>query len=487
MRGWIGLVGTFLPFLVILAAVGFLRGRRLWLFSLGVHSLSLVCLALLTAGFYSGAAGGPVYVVSPTLLGGGAWSSHTSLSWMFHNAALSLAAATVVLCFHFIGRPHLERSRATLGGMAGYLGCLLGALGAGNLFLFSLFVAGAIVPRFIFAGVDAKGEGIEAAKETGFLSIVALFCLLICVLVFSDAFRPALDQWFVIDGGTHAVLPGSIGFTLLLLAMAILAELPPFHGGGRKAFELYSIERAVPLALQSLFGFVLLFRFSIELFPKEFLHFGPALLGFFSLGTAYSAANLVGARGARDRIFWLRQCSLSLAAVGFFSATPMGWHGGAVLLFFQALSVPFLLVVLACHERRPGQWAIARIGEFPLFSVSTAAAVLFGLFLPVSVGFYGVLLVVWSLVGTRPWYLPFVILAVPVVALAGIRMMFFHLGGGERRDPEAAPMSDLSREEVAAILPLAALLFLLGLVPKILMGPIGVSAAGLLRAMGVQN
>lgn len=486
MRGWAGLIGVFLPLLVLIAgSLGLLRGRRLWAFSLAVHGASWACFVFLTSGFYS-LAGGGVAIVSPVILGGSPWSGDTALSWMYHDAVLSLAAATVVLCFHFLARDRLEASRATLGGIAGYLGCLLGALGAGNLFLYALFVAGALVPRLVFAGVDSRRDGIEAVKEAAFLWIGALFCLFVCVLVFSDPFRPGLGDWFRLSNHTHVVLPSSIGFVLILLAAGILSGMAPFHGSARKSFEFEAIEKAVPLALQALFGFVLLFRFSADLFPAELKRFGPYLLGFFSFGAAYCAANLVGARSARERIFWLQQVSLALAAVGFFSLRSMGWHGGAVVLFFQSLSIPLLLIVLACHERRAGALVVGDIGAYPYFALSTVAAVLFALFLPVSVGFYGLLLVLWSLVQAQPWYLPLVIAAVPVVALAGIRMMFFRLG--EESSPAGeTTMRDLSWPEFSAILPIAALLFFLGLVPKVLMGPIGVSAAGLLRAIGIEH
>ncbi len=206
------------------------------------------------------------------------------------------------------------------------------------------------------------------------------------------------------------------------------------------------------------------------------------------MGIAYSAICFLGSRSARDRVFWLQQVLSSFIAVGFFSFTIKGWHGAQVLLFFQSVTVPFLLLVLACHERRPSMLPLKEISRYPAFALSTALAALFALFLPLSVGFYGVLLVAWSLVGLHQWPLPFVILSMPLIAFAGVRIMYFRLG-----DLHPAPDSgtggfrDLQRDEIIAILPIGLTLLVLGLMPRLLMGPIGLSVAATMRALGFKD
>lgn len=480
MRGWAGLIGVFVPFVVLLVASwGPLRGRSLRIFSLFANVISWLCFVFLASGFYLGSR--PGLITSPFSMRASPWSVDLFLSWDYQSAILSLAVSSVVVCFHFLARNTLEGSRASLAGLSSFLGCLLGALGAGHLFLFSIFFAGSLVPRFVFAGVDGRDRTIEAIKETAFLGIVALFSLLTVVLVFSDPFKNSLGEWFHLSGSKYEVLPGAIGFGLLLLAAAISAGLFPFHGNARKNYEFETMERAVPLVLQSLFGFAILFRFSVGLFSAELKLFSPYLIGLFSVGLAYCAVGFLGSKRARDRIFWLQQVMNCLVAIGFFSLSRKGWHGAAVLLFFQALAVPFYLIVLSCHERRESL-PLNRITEYPLLSLSTAAAVLFALFLPISVGFYGVLLVVWSLVAEPSWNLPFVIVSMPIIALAGMSSMFFFMG---ERESQGSGSHDLTYEEVLAILPIGALLLLLGLLPRILMDPMGASVAALLKGLGI--
>jgi NADH:ubiquinone oxidoreductase subunit 4 (subunit M) len=60
--------------------------------------------------------------------------------------------------------------------------------------------------------------------------------------------------------------------------------------------------------------------------------------------------------------------------------------------------------------------------------------------------------------------------------------MFFFMG---ERDTHGTGNRDLTYEEVLAILPIGALLLLLGLLPRILMDPMGASVAALLKGLGI--
>ncbi len=95
---------------------------------------------------------------------------------------------------------------------------------------------------------------------------------------------------------------------------------------------------------------------------------------------------------------------------------------------------------------------------------------------------HGVLFVIWSLSGAHGWPLPVVTLAVPVIAFAGMRIMFFRLEGEAAADTRG-DFYDLAWEEVLAIAPLALILLVLGIIPSLILGPIGVSIATLLKGL----
>ncbi len=486
MRGWAGLIGVFFPFLVLfLASWGPLKGRKLWLVSLLANLVSWVGFVFLVIGFYQKNATDSGFVTSHFVLPQNPWSGPLGFRWDYQSAILSLAASSVIVCFHFLARQTLEASRALMAGLSAYLVCLLGVLGAGDLLLYSIFFAGSIVPRFIVTGIDIRESDINGLRETAFLTILALFSLLVVVLLHSEPFKNTLPEWFQLSAGEYFVRPGAIGFSLLLIATAIGAGIFPFHGNARKIFALDPVERSVPLALQPLFGFTILFRFTLNFFPQEVKEFSHVILGFFSVGISYCAISFLGSKSARDRVFWLQQAVSCLVIIGFFSLSRKGWHGASVLLLFQSLTVPFLLMVMSCHDRR-SPLQISRITEFPFFALSSVLAVLFALFLPVSIGFYGVLLVIWSLFAEQQWFLPFVIVAIPVMVLAGVNSMFFHLGEKDGKIQEGE-FRDLSREEIWALLPIGIVLLIFGVIPKVLVGPLGTSVSAVLNGLGIHQ
>lgn len=483
MNSYVGLLGTFLPLLgTIVAGLGTFGGRSLWLLSLLANLLAMLCLLILVAGFYSSGTGYDGIVTSPVVLDGSAWSPASGMHWVFHDAALALSVAMIVVSFHFIARRSLEDSRATVGSLGAYATCLIGALGTDNLLLFATFFAGSMLPRFIFSGVDAAPSRIGTVREAAFLTISAVLSLILCVLAFSGEFRPTLNEWFLLNGQHHFVLPGAIGLSLLLFAAAIGAGFFPIHGSGRRIFEAETIERAVPLALSPLFGFILLTRFAPLLFPAELVRFSPYLLGIFSVGALYCALCFMGAKQGRERVYWLQKAMGAFVAIGLFSLDPKGWHGALILLLFQTLVIPFVLFVLICQERR-GPIPLARVKDYPLFAFSAATAALSALFLPISMGFYGVLFVIWALAGKFDWPLLVTLISVPIIAFAGMNILFFRLeeaGSGARGD-----FHDLVMEEVAAIAPLGFILLLFGFLPKLLLGPIGSSVASVLKGLGL--
>jgi NADH:ubiquinone oxidoreductase subunit 4 (subunit M) len=484
MRGTAGVIGVFLPILVLLlASWGPVRGRTLWLISLFISFISAAAFLFLTSGFYLKIFAVDQQVSSLLILEKSDWFTEVGFRWTYFTTILSAAISMVVVCFHFLGRNIIENSRASTGALAAFLCCILGGIGSGNLFLFTFFYAGTLLPRFIFSGVESNDSGVVSIKEISFLQTIAVYALFVIVLIFSQPFRASLDSWLGVDFGVYEIRPGAVGFLVFLLAFVVSAGLFPFHGNLKKLYSLDPIVRAIPLSVYPALGMALVYQFAGEYFSKEIQLFSKPLCAVFSIGLLLSAINFWGAKGARLRVFWLQQAMSCLAAVGFFSLTEKGWHGAATLIFFQVITIPFLLMILDCHERRV-KIPLSKIAEFPFLALSTVTAVLVGLLLPISIGFYGAFLVVWGLVDVRPWYLYLLVLALPILILSGIQSMFFQLGerSGESQGRRA---QDFSKEEMFAILPLGLVLLLMGMIPKIFLDPLGNATITMLKKIGM--
>ena len=112
MRGWAGLIGVFIPFLVLLVSCGPIRGRALWSLSLLANAISWLCFAFLISGFYMGPK--PALFNAPFSMTGSPWSIDLFLTWDYQSAVLSLAVSSVIVCYHFLARSTREGSRASI-------------------------------------------------------------------------------------------------------------------------------------------------------------------------------------------------------------------------------------------------------------------------------------------------------------------------------------------------------------------------------------
>lgn len=483
MRADLGIVGIFLPMSIFLVASwGPIQGRTLWYLSLFLTLISAAIFLFFTSGFYFGAQQPDQWIFSRAILDQNAWFAEVGFRWSFWSSILSSAVTLAFLCFHFLGRRILENSRASTGSLAAFLCCILGALGSGNLFLFTCFFAGTILPRFIFSGIETKEENVISMKESAFLQLLAVYSLMIVVLIFSTPFQASLNEWFRLEFSQSEVLPGSLGFLIFMFALVIVTGMFPFHENMKKIFDLEPIERAIPLSVIPVIGQVLMFHFCSEYFAKELRMFSGPMCSIFAFGFFWSAVNFWSSKRARTRVFWLQQAISALVAVGFFGLQSKGWHGAAALSFFQILSIPFLLMVLGCHERRTNI-SLATITKYPLFALSSVTAIAVALLLPISLGFYGAFLVVWSLVADSPWYLYLIVVSLPILVLAGMQSMFFQLGESSHSSNEFVAQ-DFTKEEILAIFPLGVLLLFTGLIPKILMNPIGSISISMLKKLG---
>lgn len=484
MREWVSLIGTFIPvILILICASGIFESKGLWRFSLGIHLVSWFCFFLLCAGFYSGTFPQSGILIQSDKLAA-VWGPDAIYKWDYISALLALSTCSVLITAHFISRNILENSRATLAAIAAYQVCFFGGLGSGSLVLFTIFLAGSLLPRFILVGLDESGQKDGLVREGALLNILSFILLMVCVLVFSRPGAGYQTEWFHLESQDSIVRPGALGFAILIIASLLSSGLFPFHGSMRKVFLLDSLERSILLCLQPIWGFLIMFRFTPLLFPTELKEYGPVLLMVFCAVLLISAIAFWGTNSGRSRVFWMQQVLSAFMAVGFFSLLSKGWHGALTLLFFQSLAIPLFLMVMIFHKRCGGFRTLEEINKNRILALSSAVSVLSLMGAPISIGFYGFLLVIWSLVGAYPLGLIFCVVAVPLYVSAGIRIMFFQMNDVEVDSVGGGAEQSLT--ELLSIVPIAVFLVFLGLIPKIIMGPMGYAATALMSGLGIR-
>lgn len=467
-------IAVFLPLIPSLMALfGVLREKRLWALAVSAHVASWLCFTVVLAGSYLSSDKGPFEGL--LLLGPTPWSGPFRFHWDFWSIFLAWVASGAVVSLHFLAS---AGSRALVASMSAFVACFLAALGAGNLFLFGVAIAGAVLPRFVMISLDGAENKIQIAMEAAVFSLIAVLAIFTVVLSIASGSMPS---WIGIEGERYEVTASTIGFFLLFVAAMIISGIFPFHSNMRKIYGLNRLYGMVPLVLQSVLGIFLMFRFSTQYFPEQIRQFGPVLLYFYAAAALVSSIGFCGSAFARDRIFWLQQVLLCFSMIGFFSLNQKGWLGGSALAAFQALAIPALLFLSISLDKRGSGFVGSKIADFPWMGVASILLPLIALGAPLSLGFYCFVLVLWSLAGGFSAAIPVALLAIPVCAFGGMRIMFFRLGESESGGERIA--GDFSPSEFVAVYPSIIFLLLMGIAPGIFLAPIGATVAVMLKAM----
>jgi NADH-quinone oxidoreductase subunit M len=213
------------------------------------------------------------------------------------------------------------------------------------------------------------------------------------------------------------------------------------------------------------YGFL---RFSLTLFPQAAVDFAPLFLTLATIGILYGAVVATMQRDLKKLVAYSSVAHLGFVVLGTFALTTIGIQGGLFTMVSHGLTTGalFLLVGILYDRRHTRQ-----IDDFG--GVWKSAPKLGGIFLAVTFasiglpglsGFVGEFL---SLIGTFVVHRPYAIVATAGVILAAVYMLwaFQRVFTGEPTG-ENATFKDLTRLELATVVPLLGLSLVLGVYPK---------------------
>ncbi|AKT36805.1 complex I subunit 4 family protein [Chondromyces crocatus] len=199
-----------------------------------------------------------------------------------------------------------------------------------------------------------------------------------------------------------------------------------------------------------------------------------AAAGMSALGVLTLISGAVLALGQRDLVRLLGYVSVSragLVLLGAGTLTPQGIQGAAAQLVLHGLVAALLFAVASWGEARSRTRELdglgGRFATMPRATWLLGLALLASLGVPGSSGFWGSALVLFGAASRYPWLAAVVTIGLLLGAAAHVRALCRVLpGGGHER------AGDLGKLELGAVLPVALLVLLLGLFPRLLLGVI---------------
>ena len=282
--------------------------------------------------------------------------------------------------------------------------------------------------------------------------------------------------------GKTGLLSGNaawFAFAGVFLGLAVKVPLFPFHTWLPDAYEAAPINVSMILtgllSKMGVYGFI---RLLLPLFPREIQILGPWLLGLAVCSIVFSALAAWAQTDLKRMVAYLSinhlgYCLLALFAIGASAApsavnTQTALSGVFLQIFNHGLTAAALFYFVGLLEQRRGARGLNDFGGLmqrtPLLCGWMSLAMFSSLGLPGLNGFVGEFLIFKGSFALTPIFTAVAVLGLLFTAVVFLRAMQALFSGPLNEDCGAFP--DLSWNEKLVIVPVALLMFALGLAPQ---------------------
>ena len=362
-------------------------------------------------------------------------------------------------------------------------GMVLISLVSLDVLLFYVFFEAMLIPMYFLIGgygADAQGRSKAAVKFLlynlfGGLIMLAAVIGLYVVTADSTAFQGGT---FDLRAIVAAVSSGQFGvnpaimhalFLGFMFAFAVKAPLWPFHRWlPDAAVESTPATAVLMMAVVDKVGTFGMLRYCLQLFPDSAALFRPFIITLAVIGIIYGAVVAIGQSDVMRLIAYTSISHFGFIILGIFVMTSQGQSGSTLYMVNHGISTAALFLIAGFLVSRRGTRLIADYGGVqqvaPVLAGTFLVAGLATLSLPGLAPFISEFLV---LIGTFTRYPVFAVFAVSALVLSAIYILWMYqrMMTGPVKDGNEK-LRDLLPRELAVVVPLVALLIVLGVYPK---------------------
>jgi NADH-quinone oxidoreductase subunit M len=350
---------------------------------------------------------------------------------------------------------------------------MIGALVSADLFLFFVYWELMLAPMFFIVGVWGGERRRYATIKFVLYTIAgsAFFLVGMLYVVFKHAGDGPLTFDILQLYNTPLTLSEQRWlFASFAVAFAIKVPMLPFHtwlpDAHTEAPTAGSMVLAAVLLKMGVYGFL---RFAIPMFPDAAVEAFPIIMGIAVLGIFYGAFVAFPQPDMKRMIAYSSVSHMGFVMLGIYAFNLVGVTGGVLQMINHGLSTGALFLMVGfIYERRHtrmieqygGLWAV-----IPVFSVFFLIVTLSSIALPGTNSFVGEFLILLGAFRTHPWAAA---LATGGVILSAVYMltMYKHVVFGPIRHKANELLEDLTPRELAVLLPMVAMIFVIGLYPR---------------------
>jgi len=367
---------------------------------------------------------------------------------------------------------------------------MIGALVALDLILFYVFWEVMLIPMYLLIGIWGNPQRRIYAAIKFFLFTMAgsvLMLVAILVLYFINLKATGRSTFDVLELYKLGIPMGTQHwlFGAFALAFAIKVPMFPFHtwlpDAHTEAPTAGSVILAGVLLKMGTYGFI---RFAIPLFPNAALDLMPLISILALIGIIYGALVSMMQPDLKRLVAFSSVSHLGYVMLGMFALNTQGVQGSIYQMLNHGISTGSLFLIVGMVYERRHTRMISDFGGIskvmPVFAVFFMIVTLSSIGLPGTNGFVGEFLI---LLGAFQANIVYGVLAAAGVILGAAYMlwMFQRVMFGKITNPKNEGLKDLNAREVITLIPMVALIFVMGIYPKLFFSKMDVSVEKFLK------
>ena len=365
---------------------------------------------------------------------------------------------------------------------------VLGVFAALDLILFFIFWEAMLVPAYFLIG-RWGGERRHYASLKFFLYTMAGSALmLVAIIAMATLHYQDTGAWSfdLLDlYGLPLTWAAQVWlFAAFFLAFAVKAPVWPLHTWLPDAY----VESPTPVtillaAVLSKLGIYGMIRFCLPLFPDAVAAARPWIWLLAIIGILYGSLIALVQKDMKRLIAFSSLAHMGMIAAGVLAANDQGVQGAIVQSVSHGLTVTALFIFVALLEARRGTRQVDEFGglwkSIPIAGTLLLTVIFASIGLPGLSGFPGEFTMLVGIFQESTVAAAFAALGIVLGAWYMLDLFRKTFVGPQER-PENRTLSDLRRREAVILLPLVALMFIIGILPGLILRPTAASVNQLL-------